>query len=186
MGTFAMWLEAKNNGLHENQIDDNRLVAMLNESYRHNRKLIQRIVESQDADALSQELKAASPSVWSRVAKLGAPAIAAALVALGTVGGEAINNSGLADAFIKSHRLENKHRRAVAGLKGMEDRMNAADAAKAAAEAAEQAKILRGRQSQMGGLPPDQDWRDLQRRHASGAENYGFGYTDSGSNPVPR
>lgn len=186
MGTFALWLETKNNNFKENQSDDHKLVAILNESYRNNRKLIRHIVESQDAAALSQELKSKSPSLWQKVYKLGAPAIAAALVTLGTIGGEAINNSGLADAYIKSHRLERKHTKAVDDMRDMERRGNAENAAQALKAAAQKALADKARQSRMGGLPPDEDWKDLQRRHSAGSDNYGFGYTDSGNIPVPR
>jgi hypothetical protein len=191
MGTFAMWLEAKKDGLYENNIDDHKLVDMLNETYRQNRKLINRLAESEDIFEIKEKLRQISPKLLLKVEGLGKQAMLAALMGLGgglavDKGIDAIDQSDYVKQLNRSARLERPHRDAVASMQSREKAMNQAE--KLAKEKEAQLKAMRekGRLRSAGGLTGDADWEDLQSRHKGGAAGYGFDYSDYGSAPVPR
>ena len=176
MGTFANWLEDKKHGLYENNIDDHKLVDMLNETYRQNRKLINRLAESKDFSEIKGQLRQLSPEVLLKVEGLGKQAMLAALLGLGGVGAK-VGSDYLA-AKHKSDALAGPHAAAVKGLQGMERRGNLAD--RDAIDdlnrlgRAEVAKM----QSDAAVERNDDDRMDSIAQH--GGSGLGFGYTDSG------
>lgn len=176
MGTFANWLEDKKHGLYENNIDDHKLVDMLNETYRQNRKLINRLAESKDFSEIKGQLRQLSPEVLLKVEGLGKQAMLAALLGLGGVGAK-VGSDYLA-AKHKSDTLAGPHAAAVLGLKGMEDRGNKAD--RAALRDMGRLGIEAEKDMQRAAeLESDEDARmDSIAQH--GGTGRGFGYTDSG------
>jgi len=186
MGTFAMWLEAKNNGLNENNIDDHKLVAMLNENFRLHRALIKRIVETggdeqtpspQEAEAI---VKKRNPTLWQKLKgyALGPEAFLAALVAL--TGGLTYNaihstmNRPVGPHWDYGRNKPTNVQKAAEKSGGYKP---------APFSAAESEKL---RKKRFGGLPPDEDWEDLERRKTGGPLGYGFGYDNSGADTIPR
>ena len=80
-----MWLEAKNGQTTtENQIDDHKLVAMLNETFKSNRKMILQLAESdKDVVEIEEKLKENAPAVHDKVKGLGRRGVVAAAIGLG-------------------------------------------------------------------------------------------------------
>lgn len=173
MGTFGMWLEARKNGLNETQIDDHKLVAMLNETYRQNRKLINRLAESEDLLEIKEKLRQLSPKVLLKVEGLGKQAMLAALMGLGGVGAQV--GSNYLDAVSKS-----KNAAPVQGLLDMERRGNKED--RAALRDMDQ--LGREEEKRMKLAADLESYEDdkMDTIAKYGKHGLGFGYTDSGSN----
>jgi hypothetical protein len=149
MGTFNMWLEAKNNGLNENQIDDHKLVAMLNEAFKGNRRMILQLAESdEDVVEIEEKLKEKAPSVHDKVKGLGRRGILAAAIALGLGVPGMFNQdfnplekahqswlkSDIGHAVEKAHRLEKPYQANIQRAHATEKSMNDRDAAEKKAD----------------------------------------------------
>ena len=182
MGTFALWLETRKNNINEHQIDDHMLVALLNETYNANRKLITRLVETEDVAEIEEKLKQKSPSIYSRVRNMGPKAMLAALLAITGVGTEV--GSKYLDAVGQSRQLAGPHAAAVKGLQGMERRGNLADRnAIADLNRLGRAEVEK-MQSDAAVERNDDDRMDHLSKY--GQEGQGFGYTDDGSIHIPK
>ena len=190
MGTFAMWLEAKKDGLSENNIDDHKLVDMLNETYRQNRKLINRLAESEDIYEIKEKLRHISPKLLLKVEGLGKQAMLAALMGLGGLGVnkgiDAIDKSDYVKELNRSARIDRKHGDAVKSMQAREKAMNQAEKLAKGKEAELAAMREKSRLRKAGGLTGDADWKDLEWRHQHGGAGYGFDDSDYGHAPVPR